>query len=99
PAARPAVRGERRIDDGEPPLGPSCQVPTRTYLAVGISVHGRRGQVSRQASVPLAPAPAALPQPAVKYDERGVTVAWQTAASPAPGEPTGPRLTSRPIGC
>ena len=98
-AARPAARDEHRPADGDPLLGPSCQVPTRTYLAVGISVQGRRGQLSRQASVPLAAAPAALPQPAVKYDERGVTVAWQSGAAPAPGEPAGARLTSRPIGC
>jgi hypothetical protein len=86
--------------DGRPLTGPSCQMPTRTYLAIGISTQGRRGQFSRQASVPLVTAPAALPPAAVTYDENGVTVAWQAAgAAPAADEPPGARLESRPIGC
>ena len=83
---------------GEPLVGPSCQEPTRVYVGFGISVQGRRGLLSRQATVPLRKAPAALPRPAVKYDESGVTVAWQ-AAAPATAEESGTRLASRPIGC
>jgi hypothetical protein len=86
--------------DGEPLVGPSCEVPARVYVGLGISVQGRRGLLSRQASVPLVTAPARLPRPGVKYDESGVTVAWQAAAAPATsGEPAGGRLESRPIGC
>ena len=98
--AADAEAGSNRPIDGRPLTGPSCQTPTRTYLAIGISTQGRRGQFSRQASVPLVTAPSALPQPSVKYDERGVTVAWQAAgASPGVSEAPGGRLESRPIGC
>jgi hypothetical protein len=98
PAAQAEADSNRPLD-GRPLTGPSCQMPTRTYLAIGISTQNRRGQVSRQASVPLVTAPAALPQPSVKYDESGVTVAWQGGTPPGAGEPPGPRLASRPIGC
>jgi predicted small lipoprotein YifL len=91
----------RAVAAGEPLGGPSCQQPTRVYVGFGISVQGRRGLLSRQVGVPLAPAPAAPPQPAVKYDESGVTVAWQAPASspPAADTPSGSTLASRPIGC
>ena len=86
--------------DGRPLTGPSCQMPTRTYLAIGISTQGRRGQFSRQASVPLVTAPASLPQPSVKYNESGVTVAWQAgSATSGDGQPAGALLESRPVGC
>jgi predicted small lipoprotein YifL len=99
PTAHAADEPNRPID-GRPLTGPSCEMPTRTYLAIGISTQGRRGQFSRQASVPLVTAPAALPQPSVKYDENGVTVAWQAAgAAPGASEPPAARLDSRPIGC
>ena len=99
PVAR-AAAGLDQPSDGRPLTGPSCQTPTRTYLAIGISTQGRRGQFSRQASVPLVTAPAALSQPSVRYDENGVTVAWQAAgATPAASELPGARLESRPVGC
>ena len=94
-----AAADSNRPRDGRPLTGLSCQVPTRTYLAVGISTQGRRGQVSRQASVPLVAAPAPLSQPSLKYDESGVTVAWQPADAPPAAEPAGELLVSRPIGC
>jgi hypothetical protein len=85
---------------GTPLVGPSCQEPMRIYVGFGVSVQGRRGLPSRQASVPLGPAPAPLPRAAIKYDESGVTVAWQAPSAPAAvGEPAGARLESRPIGC
>ena len=99
PASHVAGESNRPLD-GRPLTGPSCQVPTRTYLAVGISTQRRRGQFSRQASVPLVTAPASLPQPSVKYNESGVTVSWQAGGvAPAAGEPAGALLESRPIGC
>lgn len=95
-----AAADSNRLPDGRPLIGPSCQLPTRTYLAVGISTQNRRGQFSRQVSVPLVAAPAALSQPSLKYDESGVTVAWQPAdAPPGADEPSGSRLAVRPIGC
>jgi hypothetical protein len=86
---------------GQPLAGPSCQEATRVYVGFGISVQGRRGQLSRQASVPLGRAPAALSRPAVKYDESGITVAWQADASGSAtaDESAGARLESRTIGC
>jgi hypothetical protein len=88
--------------DGQPLVGPSCQLMTRAYVGLGISTQGRRGPLSRQASVPLVTAPAPPGRPAVKYDEKGVTIGWPTTAAPQAGpvpEPSGPRLESRPIGC
>ncbi len=95
------TRGSRPVAPGAPLVGPSCELPTRVYVGLGISVQGRRGLLSRQASVPLVTAPASLPRPAVTYNESGVTIAWQTAASgpPAVEAPVGGRLESRPIGC
>jgi Prokaryotic lipoprotein-attachment site len=100
-AAPGDARGSRQVAPGTPLVGPSCQLPTRVYVGLGISVQGRRGLLSAQAGVPLVPAPAPLPRPAVKYNESGVTIAWQTAASgpPAVEAPAGERLESRPIGC
>jgi hypothetical protein len=100
PPAMDTAARSNQPSDGRPLMGPSCQLPTRTYLALGISTQGRRGQFSRQASVPLVTAPGAPPQPSVKYDESGVTVAWQAAgAASGASEPSGARLESRPIGC
>ena len=99
PAGHAAAESSRPLD-GRPLTGPACEGATRTYLAIGISTQNRRGQFSRQASVPLVTAPAALSQPSVKYDESGVTVAWQAAdAAPGAAEQPGPRLASRPTGC
>jgi hypothetical protein len=99
-AAHGDARESRPVAPGTPLVGPSCQLPTRVYVGLGISTQGRRGLLSPQASVPLVPAPAPLPQPAVKYNESGVTIAWQTAAAgPAAEAPAGERLESRPIGC
>jgi hypothetical protein len=85
---------------GEPLVGLSCQEPIRVYVGFGVSVQGRRGLLSQQASVPLRMAPAPPPRPSIKYDESGVTVAWQTPSGPAAiAEPPGARLESRPIGC
>ena len=96
PGSAPA----RARADGEPLLGPSCQVPTRTYVGLGVSLDGRRGLLSRQVSVPLVTAPASPARPAVKYDEKGVTIAWPAPApAGAAPEPPGLRLESRPIGC
>ena len=48
----------------------------RTYVGVGITTKGRRGQPSRRAAVPLAPPPPSPPKPDVSYTETAVTVTW-----------------------
>ena len=96
--SRPA---DGRIEEGRPLTGPSCQLATRTYVGVGVSVQGRRGLLSRQASVPLGPAPAAPPQPTVRYDESGVTINWgpDRKGGPAAAAAAVPPLDARVIGC
>jgi hypothetical protein len=51
-------------------------VPQRTYVAVGVTTHGRPGAFSRRVSVPLAAAPAPPAGLSVTYDETAVTVTW-----------------------
>jgi len=48
----------------------------RTYVGVGITTKGRRGQPSRRAAVPLAPPPPAPPKPEASYTETAITVSW-----------------------
>jgi hypothetical protein len=48
----------------------------RTYVGVGITTKGRRGQPSRRAAVPLAPPPPAPPKPDVSYTETAVAITW-----------------------
>ncbi|MDO8794069.1 MAG: hypothetical protein Q7J25_05560, partial [Vicinamibacterales bacterium] len=48
----------------------------RTYVGVGVTTKGRRGQPSQRAAVPLAPSPPAPPKPDVAYTETAVTVTW-----------------------
>jgi len=66
----------------DPAAGPAATTgAVRTYVGVGITTKGRRGQTSRRAAVPLAPPPPSPPKPDVSYSETGVTVTW------APGPP------------
>ena len=85
------------VPDG-PLLGPTSAGPVRTYVGVGISTKGKRGQASRRAPVSLAPAPPPPSSPTVTYDEKTITVSWAAAGGPAPagGEPE--VLASRVIG-
>ena len=48
----------------------------RTYVGVGITTKGRRGQPSRRAAVPLASPPPAPAKPDVSYAETAITVSW-----------------------
>jgi hypothetical protein len=91
---------ESRIADGRPLVGPSCQLATRTYVGVGVSLQGRRGPLSRQVSVPLGPAPAAPQRPTVRYDESGVTIGWGTGRAGGSSEaPAILPLDARVLGC
>lgn len=83
---KPAPKGEgveqnarATVSDALPPdLDPSAY---RTYVAVGVSARGRRGAMSRNVAVPLVPPPAAPAQPAVRYDEKAITVTWAAVAA------------------
>ena len=57
--------------------------PVRTYVVVGITTKGRRGQPSRRAAVPLAPAPLAPQKLDVTYTETAVMVRWPPADATA----------------
>lgn len=87
-----------RIEDGRPLVGPSCQLATRTYVGVGVSLQGRRGPLSRQVSVPLGPAPVPPQQPTVRYDESGVTIDWAGGGGSPDTRAIAP-LDAREIGC
>jgi hypothetical protein len=93
-AASPAMDG--------PMLGPSAAVSVRTYVGVGINTKGKRGRLSRRASVSLALAPPAPSSPVINYDEKTITVTWTTGApqSPPSGGAPGEQepLASHPIG-
>jgi hypothetical protein len=69
-----------RVEEKLTPSAAAPSVPTtavvRTYVGVGITAKGRRGQPSRRAAVPLAPPPLAPSTPDVTYTETAVTVTW-----------------------
>ena len=99
-------------DQSRPLLGPPPAATSRTYVSVSVGKRGRKGPVSKRASVPLVPPPARPRPPSVSYDEKTITVTWTAAGSgplahePASGsaggsagEPTGKNvLPARPIG-
>lgn len=84
----------------EPLVGPPASVPTRTYVAVGVSTSGRKGSMSRRVRVPLTPAPPPPASPVVTYDETSITVTWVPPAGLGQvQEPAGEGLLpSKPIG-
>ncbi len=51
----------------------------RAYAGVAITTRGRRGPISELSVIPLGPAPEAPRDPALTYDEAGVTVGWAQA--------------------
>lgn len=78
---RPVDMGERArpgASSTTPVLLPA-PVPFRTYIAIAVSTHGRRGAASGRAVVPLVATPPTPPAPEVSYDERAVTVSWAVA--------------------
>jgi hypothetical protein len=73
-------RKEPAVDLSGPagPLIPSLPAPlSRTYLGVAVTARGRKGPLSRRASVPLVPPPPSPLPPSLTYDERAVTVKWR----------------------
>ncbi len=92
---------DRRKTVAPAPLArPALQPPSRVYAAVGITTRGRPGPFSRRATIPLVPAPAAVSQPLVTYDESGIVVTWTPppGRSPIQQPASGDLLPSRPIG-
>jgi hypothetical protein len=98
--AKRKQREAAEADEERPLLGPASLVPSRTYLAVGISTRGRKGQLSKRVVAPLLPPPDAPPAPKVTYNETAVSVTWPPATirglaqQPASGDV----LPAQPIG-
>ncbi len=80
-------------------LGPPPNVPSRTYVSVGISKRGRKGPLSKRVFVPLIPPPPPPAAPTITYDERAISVSWPALAAPAAAaEDIAGALPSRVIG-
>ena len=58
----------------------------RTYVVLGYSERGRRGEPSARIVVPLVPPPVVPEQPTIEYDEKAITVTWV----PVPASEAGP---------
>ena len=67
----------------------NADIPTRHYLAIGISTRGRRGLFSRRVTVPLVAAPAAPSAPALTYDATTLILTWSPVSAAAAGAGTG----------
>jgi hypothetical protein len=87
-----------------PPLRPPLPDPaaSRTYMAVGVSRRGRRGEFTAPLRVSLLPPPMPPASPDSRYDETTITVSWQAPADlrrptlpPQPGEGL---LEAKPLG-
>jgi hypothetical protein len=97
-------RSERQIaaDSGAsaPLVGPPPTVVSAVYVAVGVNNRGRRGPLSRRATVPLVPSPMPPSSPQIAYDETTIHVTWTSSASGAEPSETAPEqvLPSRILG-
>jgi hypothetical protein len=80
PTADAAGRRKKADSDGvdriQPLLGPATAVPSRSYVAVGISTRGRKGAFSKRVAVPLVPPPPPPGEPTLTYDEKAVKITW-----------------------
>ena len=102
PAALLAVdlRAPESVADTQVPtalVGPGG-IPSRIFVGVSINTRGRRGSMSRRAVVSLAPAPAPVARPEVKYDETSITLTWVQAAGAVRTAQEEKVLPSRPFG-
>jgi len=84
------------FDENRPLTGPPSAVPARIYAVVGVTRDGKRGRWSQRLPVPLVPPPSPPAAPAIDYDEKAITVTWESVQR-APVAPQGV-LPSRPIG-
>jgi hypothetical protein len=90
-----------KTKEGAPaPSAPPPEVPSRTYIGVGINKSGRRGTLSKRVAVPLLPPPPPPAAVTVAFDEHAVTIRWQPppVAPPAEktAEPPKPASTGQP---
>jgi hypothetical protein len=99
-AAKRRQREAADADAERPLLGPASLVPSRTYLAVGISTRGKKGQFSKRVVAPLLQPPEPPPAPTVTYTETAVSVKWPAATirGLVQQPPSGDVLPARPIG-
>jgi len=87
-----------------PLLGAPSTPPLRTYVAVGIARHGRRGPMSKRIGVPLVAPPLAPSAAAIDYNEKAITITWTPPVSAREPREDGassgsePVLASHPIG-
>jgi len=110
---KPKVVAEPVVKEGPRALGPAPRVglPTRLYLAVGVSRKGHKGTASGRQSVVLLTPPSAPSQLDVKYGETSFTISWTAPADAYPptqapiaaagadkGVKAPPVLKSTPIG-
>jgi hypothetical protein len=89
-------RGRSATATGGPMLGVPPAVPARTYVSVGINMHGRRGALSKRVAVPLVPPPAAPTALSVSYTEQAVNLTWAAPVHEVVSE--GGVLPSTPLG-
>ena len=68
--------GSARTRAQLPRWGPLPDVPSRTYVLVGLNKRGRKGPLSSRVAVPLVAPPPAPSQPTIGYDETSITVTW-----------------------
>ena len=77
PAQQKAERRRVPVQGIVPAAGPAADtLPTRFYVAVGVTRGGRRGGLSARSTVPLVNPPPAIAAPTVAFDEAAVTVSW-----------------------
>ena len=84
----PKAKPKRGIDQGtvgrvSEDIAALSATGPRSYITIGVSTTGRRGQLSPRLSVPLGPPPAAPPPPTVTYSETSVAVSWTPPAATA----------------
>jgi hypothetical protein len=73
PSRQPALDG--------PLMGPLPAIAAvRTYVGVGVTPKGKRGPISRKATVPLVPPPAPPRLVRVTYTETEISIAWDQSA-------------------
>jgi hypothetical protein len=79
-------KNDKASKNAEPPRtdGPLLPAPIvspmRTYVGVGISTRGRKGPMSKRIGVPLAPPPSPPSSLKIAYDDKAITVAWDSIA-------------------
>jgi hypothetical protein len=81
PSRGPRFGGASAAIEG-PLLGPLPAVAAvRTYVGVGVTPKGKRGPLSRKATVPLVPPPAPPLRVRVTYTETEISVAWDESGA------------------